>query len=60
MQEILERIVKTPKNYTIVMFIVFVFLLIFNLIYKSYFGFACVGFILGLWLGFVMRWIFIK
>jgi len=30
MQEILERSVKTPKNYTIVMLTFFVFLLIFN------------------------------
>jgi len=59
-QESMEKAVRTPKNYSIAMLCVFVLMLAFNLWHKSYFGFACVGFIFGLWLGFTMRWVLIK
>lgn len=50
----------TPRNYSVVMLSIFLFLLVFNIFNKSYFGFACVGFILGLWLGMWLRWVIIK
>lgn len=56
----IEDIFKNPKGYTLAMSLPFTISLINCIISKSPSSFLSVGFLFGLWLGTILRWIFVK
>jgi len=50
----------TPRNYTIVMLLAFGLSLWNSFYSKSNFAFLSAGWILGLWTGSIMWWIFVR
>jgi len=50
----------TPLTYTLIMWLLIIFQVIFSMWVKTCFSWLGVGFLVGLWLGNWLRWVLIK